>query len=336
MNQKLWREYRMKVIEDRVLRNDWIIVCKIDDVKEEPIQKIVMGERIVLFRNEKGIHIFKDLCIHRGAALSLGCVKDGNLVCPYHGWEFADSGDCTKIPQLPEGRSIPLKAKAVKYNCQEKYGFVWVNFNNNDPEIFTYTEFPDNKYRNILWGPQEVNALPPRVVENFLDVGHLSFVHEGFLGVQEHPVIGDYNVHIEEGRIYSDEIAIFQPDPDGSGVAKNVYYTYEILSPLAVRFTKRDPETDSKMVIILLISPISEEKSIAYGIMSFNYETNQTDEETIEFQDMIFIQDKPIVENQKPEELPLDLQVELSLKCDRMSIAYRQYLKRIGVTLGTA
>jgi len=323
------------LLEDNVLRSDWVVACKIEDVKEEPLQVTVLGERVVFFRNENGIHSFKDLCIHRGAALSLGCVKDGNLVCPYHGWEYDSAGTCTKIPQLPEGRAIPLKAKAIKYTCKEAYGFVWINLNNNNPKFFSYPEYTDNNYRNVLWGPQEVNANPPRIVENFLDVSHLSFIHEGFLGVQEHPVIGDYDVQIEEDRIFSDEIAIFQPDPDGSGQSKDVFYTYEIIRPLTVLFTKRDPDTNNKMTILLTILPIEERKSKAYGIMSFNYETGTTDQEIIDFQDMIFSQDKPIVENQKPEDLPLDLQVELSLKCDRMSIAYRQYLKKLGVKLGT-
>jgi phenylpropionate dioxygenase-like ring-hydroxylating dioxygenase large terminal subunit len=323
------------IVEDNVLRNDWIVAGKIEDIKEEPKQVVLMGERIVLFRNEEGIHAFKDLCIHRGASLSLGCVKDGNLVCNYHGWEYNSEGTCVKIPQLPEGRSIPLKAKAMKYSCKEAYGFVWINLNNNNPEFFSYPPYTDENYRNVLWGPQEVNANPPRVVENFLDVGHLAFIHEGFLGVQEHAVINDYEVHTTEDRIYCDEIAIFQPDPDGSGQSKDVFYTYEILRPLTVLFTKRDPDTENKMTILLTIMPVEDRKSIAFGVMSFNYDTGTTDQEIIEFQDMIFAQDKPIVENQKPEELPLDLQVELSLKCDRMSIAYRQYLKRLGVTLGT-
>ena len=90
------------------------------------------------------------------------------------------------------------------------------------------------------------------------------------------------------------------------------------------------------MTILLTVRPIDEERSVAYGILSFNYETGLSDEAIITFQDEIFAQDKPIVENQKPEELPLDLQVELSLVCDRMSIAYRQYLKELGVELGTA
>ncbi|WP_010281930.1 aromatic ring-hydroxylating oxygenase subunit alpha [Bacillus timonensis] len=324
------------LVEDQVLRDQWVVAAKAEDIQEKPQQVIVLGERIVLFRTEEGIHAFKDLCVHRGAALSLGCVKDGQLVCPYHGWEYNTEGDCTKIPQLPEGRKIPLKAKAIKYSCREEYGYVWVNLNNNNPNMFTYRPFLDETYHNVLWGQTEINANPPRVVENFLDVGHLAFVHEGFLGVQEKPVIGDYNVHQDEERIYSDEIAIFQPDPDGTGVAKDVYYTYEIFNPLVVQFTKRNPESDNKMSIVLMIQPVTEGKSIAHGIISFNYDTGTTDEETVKFQDMIFAQDKPIVENQKPEDLPLDLQVELSLKSDRMSIAYRQYLKKIGVILGTA
>ncbi len=243
-------------------------------------------------------------------------------------------GECTKIPQLPEGLSITAKAKAIPFACKVAYGFVWVNLNGNEPELFDYPEYNDPNFHNIIWGPQPVKANPPRVIENFLDVSHLAFVHEGYLGVQEKPEINDYKVHTEDGRIYTDEIIIYQPDPDGTGISKNVNYTYEILGPMTARFTKRDPENNNEMTIMLTLHSIGECDTIAYGVMSFNYETGQTDEETIKFQDMIFAQDKPIVENQKPEELPLDLQVELSLKFDRLSIAYRQYLKEQGVKLG--
>jgi len=323
------------MIQDKVLLEDWIVVCRSADVAEKPIQVVVMGERLVVFRNDEGVHIFKDLCIHRGAALSLGEVKNNCLVCPYHAWKFDSDGDCVEIPQLPKGREIPSKAKAIVYGAKEKYGFIWVNLANNNPDFFEYKPAEDENYRNIIWGPQEVEALPPRIVENFLDVGHLAIVHQGSLGDEEHTEIGDYAVNREGGRIYSDEIAIYQPDPDGTGKPRYVYYTYEIIRPLTVMFTKKDKEVGTSMSIILTIRPKNETHSVAYGIMSFDYDIGQTDEESIAFQDAIFAEDKPVVENQKPEELPLDLQVELSLICDRMSIAYRQYLKELGVTLGT-
>lgn len=321
---------------DLVLSQDWIVACRSTDLTDAPLGVTIMSERIALFRTDEGIRAFKDLCIHRGASLSLGCVRDGHLVCPYHGWEFNSSGDCVKIPQLPADQAIPARARAITYSCIERYGLVWVNLSNNEPALFEYPEFSDSSYRNVVWGPQEVNANPPRIVENFLDVGHLSVVHEGYLGVSTHPEIGDYRVIKDEKGIRSEEISIFQPDPDGSGQAKDVYYTYEILRPLTVRFTKRDNETDQRMAMLLTVTPVAEGRSIAYGILSFNYDTGTTDEEIIDFQNMIFTQDKPIVENQKPEQLPLDLQVELSLKIDRVSIAYRQYLAELGVKLGTA
>lgn len=324
------------IVQDAALKNEWIVACRSTDVQERPIQITLMGERIVVFRTEEGVHAFKDLCIHRGAALSLGCVRDGKLVCPYHAWEYDTSGACVKIPQLPADQAIPGKAQALPYACTERYGFVWINLAGNRPELFSLPEFSSPDFRNVIWGPQTVAAKPPRVVENFLDVGHLAVVHEGFLGVASHMEIGDYRVHREGDRIYSDEIAVFQPDPDGTGQAKHVYYTYEILRPLTVKFIKRDQENGNLMSILLTVQPLDEHNTVAYGVISFNYEMNLSDEEINQFQDQIFAQDKPIVENQKPEDLPLDLQVELSLKCDRVSIAYRQYLAEMGVKLGTA
>lgn len=263
-------------------------------------------------------------------------VASAPIPIPDDGWEYETTGECSEIPQLPEGRAISKKAKATKYACIERYGFIWINLENSDVDLFEYPEFDNESFHSVVCGPQEVMAKPPRIIENFLDVGHLSIVHEGFLGEQEHPVMEDYDIHGEEKGIRSSEIAIYQPDPDGSGEAKYAYYTYEIIRPLTVRFTKKDHEKNQEMVILFTILPVTEEKSIAFGMLSFNYDSGQTNQEIIEFQNMIFSQDKPIVENQKPEELPLDLQVELSLKSDKVSIAYRQYLKKLGVTLGTA
>ena len=50
--------------------------------------------------------MLKDLCIHRGAALSLGWAREGRIVCPYHGWEYDRSGACVRIPSLPEDAAI--------------------------------------------------------------------------------------------------------------------------------------------------------------------------------------------------------------------------------------
>lgn len=51
---------------------------------------------------------------------------------------------------------------------------------------------------------------------------------------------------------------------------------------------------------------------------------------------MITLQDVPIVESQRPELLPLDLQAELHLRSDRTAIAYRKWLRELGLMFGTA
>ncbi|MEH1917811.1 MAG: hypothetical protein V7K80_08790 [Nostoc sp.] len=53
------------------------------------------------------------------------------------------------------------------------------------------------------------------------------------------------------------------------------------------------------------------------------------------FKYLVASQDIAIVESQQPRRLPWDLQAEVHLPSDRYSIAYRQWLKKQGVTFGT-
>lgn len=83
---------------------------------------------------------------------------------------------------------------------------------------------------------------------------------------------------------------------------------------------------------MMSVLPSEELRSSAFFLIACNFEVDIA--EFIAFQEFIFGQDIEILENQKPEELPLDLQAELHLKSDRMSIAYRKYLVSLGVTWG--
>jgi phenylpropionate dioxygenase-like ring-hydroxylating dioxygenase large terminal subunit len=70
--------------------------------------------------------------------------------------------------------------------------------------------------------------------------------------------------------------------------------------------------------------------------IAMNYGHEISDEEVRGFQDRVFEQDRPIVEGQRPEMLPLDLQAELHLRSDRTAIAYRKWLNQLGLTFGTS
>eukprot|EP00966_Prymnesium_polylepis_P267498 6179543-Prymnesium_polylepis.1 len=66
-----------------------------------------------------------DACPHRLAPLSEGRVDaEGRIECPYHGWTFSESGECTKIPQLKADGAAPVLARCggTAYATVEKQG----------------------------------------------------------------------------------------------------------------------------------------------------------------------------------------------------------------------
>lgn len=64
----------------------------------------------------------------------------------------------------------------------------------------------------------------------------------------------------------------------------------------------------------------------------FDEDTSMTD--LIHFQQLIFLQDRSILENQIPARLPLDPGMETPTRADLTSIAYRRWLKQHGYTYG--
>jgi phenylpropionate dioxygenase-like ring-hydroxylating dioxygenase large terminal subunit len=56
----------------------------------------------------------------------------------------------------------------------------------------------------------------------------------------------------------------------------------------------------------------------------------------VQFQQLIFLQDRIILENQRPRLLPLEPRAEIPTRADASSIAYRRWLKEKGLKYGTA
>lgn len=328
---------RLKPItSDPVLARQWMVLARSEDVTDMPHRAELLGEAVVLWRSEGELHAFRDLCIHRGAALSLGRVKRGELVCPYHGWRYNGAGACTHIPAQPAGSKVPTKARALAYNVQERYGLIWVALEPPTAELPAFPEADAPGFHTLSVGPYVLTAEPPRVIENFLDVSHLMWVHEGLLGDPDYSVIPEHRVHSQGAGLVSDPIDIFQPDPDGRGHALTNRYVYEVLAPTTARFRKTDSDTGEVFSMLLHATPTAEGQTLAYGLLSRNYDLEATDESYVAFQNTLMDQDKRIIESQRPEKLPLDLQAELHLKSDRLAIAYRKYLNDLGVLRGTA
>lgn len=318
---------------DPILENEWHPVAGRAEVDEKnPLGVRLLGVDVVVWCLNGRLHAWQDLCIHRGTKLSMGTVTETCLVCPYHGWHYDESGQCVKIPAHPE-QVPPTKARTNVYQVQEKYGLIWVNMGRPAHDIPKFPEWEDESYRNIPAGPYHFEASGPRVVENFLDVAHFPFVHEGSLGDPTHPEIQEYEAKITAQGVVSEGIRVWQPNPDGTGVGAEVMYTYRVLRPLIAHFVKTQGPS---FAAYYAVCPIEEQKSKGWLLMAMNYGFDEPEDELIAFQDRVTGEDIPIVESQRPELLPLDLQAELHLRSDRTAIAYRKWLRQLGVTFGTA
>jgi phenylpropionate dioxygenase-like ring-hydroxylating dioxygenase large terminal subunit len=321
------------MLDDPVLLHDWHVVARSSEVAPGEVRSVrLLGRDVVLWRNGDGFHAWFDLCIHRGAKLSGGKVAHECLICPYHGWEYDSGGACVRIPAHPTQKAPP-RAQAQVYHVQEKYGLVWVCLGTPAHEIGPFPEWDDATFRKAPAGPYDVKAHGPRVLENFLDVGHFAFVHNGYLGDAERPEINDYEAAVTADGVVSRDIPVWQPDPDGTGKPAIVHYTYHVFRPLQAMFYK--DTNGERFSMFYAVTPVDLGLSRSWGVLAMNY-ADLTPESMTEFQNIITSQDVPVVESQRPELLPLDLQAELHLRSDRTAIAYRQWLKKLGLKHGTA
>ena len=337
-------------LDDPMLRREWMAIAWSAEIPpQKPVARRVLGIEVVLWRSVEGLHCWKDLCVHRGARLSLGTIQTHSdsgstskaqsarecLVCPYHAWTYAPTGECIRIPAHP-GLQPPQKAHTEVYAVQEKYGVVWVCLDkpNRPCPDFPIAEEPG--FRSVLAGPYRFRAQGPRVIENLLDVAHLGYVHAELLGSPDRLEIEDYEViagDVNRGP-EAKEIRIWQPDPDGTGASALVTYHYWVDSPLAAGFVKVHGER--RFGIFAQVAPIDEFTCESRLIISLNYGESHSDKDLLRFQDLVTEQDRVIVESQRPELLPLDLQAELHLRSDSMAIAYRKWLAALGFRYGTA
>jgi phenylpropionate dioxygenase-like ring-hydroxylating dioxygenase large terminal subunit len=324
------------MIDDPVLLNDWHPVASVDQFEETPVRGArLLGEDLVLWRLGGQFYAWRDLCIHRGARLSLGRIAGERLACPYHGWEYDATGRCARIPAHPE-QTPPAKARVQPYYVRERYGLLWVCLGQPAHDIPPFPEWDQPGYAGAVCGPFEhIRAHGPRLIENYLDAAHFPFVHEGVLGDPRRPEIGEYEARITARGVESDPIEVFQPDPYG-GSAGRVTYTYHAYRPLTAHFTKHMPGATNGMV--LAVTPHDELDSSAWFIVAT---TARGDGAALKAEytpriAAIFEEDRAIVESQRPELLPLDLQAELHLRSDRVAIAYRAWLRQLGLRFGTA
>lgn len=167
------------------LKQTWYVAATSDEVQDKPFGRQICGERIVFFRNLDGIvAALEDFCPHRGAALSLGYVEDGRLVCGYHGLAVGCSG---KVESMPKQR-VESFPKARTFPVVERYGFIWVwpgSSEKADPNEIPVLEWFNNPDWVYAGGMYHVRSDYRLMIDNLMDLTHETYVHRDTIGQKE-------------------------------------------------------------------------------------------------------------------------------------------------------
>lgn len=326
------------LVNDVNLRNYWHPVARSNELGDTPLAVSLLDERIVLWRTKAKVAAFRDLCIHRGTALSLGWIEDENLVCAYHGWTYAPDGTCVRIPSLPAGHAVPAKARATAvFTAQERYGLVWVCLTEPRASISEIPELEDPNYHTFFHSTDVWETSAARMIENFIDTSHFPYVHPDINATRDNPVIPEFEV-IQSGLELSFETK-FSPPSGGAfrgptALASYSAFTegrrqYRVVLPFTAQAI-RPMDSGRRQLVTIIASPISAKRMRYYTFSSRNFALDQPDDAFRELIQTIFAQDRIIVESQRPEELPLDLTEELHLKGpDAGTLKYRRMLREL-------
>jgi vanillate O-demethylase monooxygenase subunit len=326
----------------RAMRHFWHPVAYASDVGDRPVGATLLDEQLVLVRLEGEVRCFRDLCVHRGTALSLGWIEDEQLRCAYHGWTYGPDGVCTQIPAR-FGSNVPSRAKLTRYLAQERDGLVWVCL--EDEARVPIPEFPEYAgadYRSVPIPAYDWECAAPRRLENFVDFAHFAWVHDGLLGSRDHPEVPEHDIW-REGA----ELRFFQKVSEPlEGATKedlrtdaemvDVENTYRLTMPLSIYLNRKFPG-DQHYILTMNASPVSATRTRSFSFIGRNFALDKDDQKFVDFEQVILDQDRPVVQSQRPEELPVDLSAELHIRgVDKVSLEYRKWLVELAGVAGRA
>jgi vanillate O-demethylase monooxygenase subunit len=331
------------VIDDplsRALERYWHPVCTLAELRArapQPLPVRLLGRDLAVADLGEGDAVtpvaYADRCPHRSTRLSVGLVDrtaavpcvGPTLRCAYHGWRFAADGTCVEIPAMPGG-PIPGRAALSAFAARLAYGLVWVCLDTEAAApVPPHPAWDDPALHVVEGAPYTWPVSAPRRVENFVDLAHFAWVHDGTLGRRDVPVPPVPEIRREDGEL---RFAFDPPDMATAAEALFGHSNYRMPMPLTV-----DIEfflaTGARRRLWMTASPIDARTCRTFWSVSRDDDLEGDDASHLAFQQVVLDEDEPVVANQDPPEMPLDPAFEVSVRTDRVSIEYRRWLREL-------
>lgn len=166
------------------LYNAWYVAAWDHELKNDSmLSRRLLDKKIVMYRDENGDPVaLQDRCPHRFAPLSLGCLRDGEIECGYHGLRFNAKGQYVGNPH--GNGHIPKGASVRKYSLVERYSALWIWMGNNEPISDAIPDFSFLDPKTSIVAKDYLHARANYVLEtdNIMDLSHIEFMHKSTLG----------------------------------------------------------------------------------------------------------------------------------------------------------
>jgi phenylpropionate dioxygenase-like ring-hydroxylating dioxygenase large terminal subunit len=316
---------------NRPLADHWYAVVRGEDVTDAPIGVQVLGVRLAVWRGSGGeLTAVPDRCAHREAPLSAGEVHDGCLVCPYHGWTYEPGGRCVRVPSASESVPPPPRAHLPAFECQERYGLVWVCVGEPAGELPKMPWEDDPAFRRINPPVEVWRTSATRMTDNFLDITHFPYVHRGTFGAGQDPRAPRIELERLDDDFYGyryDVLADNRSGASASGQDAAVVHrsmTTGFHLPFDVRSTIHY-DTGLDHILLLLSTPIDDDTSYFTFVVWRNDDFGVPAEEVIAFDLAIGAEDKRMLERFEGV-LPLDQTTLVSVQADKCNVEWRRRL----------
>jgi len=161
----------------------WYPIASSREVGKRPVSLTRFGKKLVVWRTGTGhVSVMQDRCPHRGAALSLGHIKNNALVCPFHGLAFAADGQCVSVP-VEEDPDLANDICARPLTTREENSYIWLWRNPDLAPAETVPAHPDLEGQQFGESVTTWPAHYTRCIENVCDFSHLPFVHKTTIGL---------------------------------------------------------------------------------------------------------------------------------------------------------
>ena len=319
--------------------NFWYPAATIEELTDLPIKARILGQDFVLFRDAAGkACCLSNTCTHRGGSLGDGKIRNGNMQCPYHGWEFNGEGHCTKIPSLGSNAKIPSRARIDAYPVEERYGLVFC-FLGDLPEAERppIMEIPEWAHEGWTYTIQQFDfdIYYERSMENGVDPAHNEFVHDthGFSGEHDDYAVPAFELkETEWGTGFGLEI-MAPPLPEkamqaASGRTENaVIYTGTGHEGAVSLWTYIHPTPDMLIHQYAFEKPIDEEHTTIFLVNLRNFMLEETHHERIKERNAyVAYQDRDVLMDLNPLLTPSSNRTEFLMPSDSCVAGYRRKL----------